>query len=504
MRYKPTIGLEIHAELKTKTKMFCGSKNDPDEKHPNVNVCPICMGHPGTLPVANKEAIKHIIKAGLALGGNIPEYSQFDRKNYFYPDLPKGYQISQYKHPLAIGGSLLLPFSGITVRINHIHLEEDAGKLVHSDDGKSSLVDYNRAGVPLMEMVTEPDMHSATEAREFAEEFRRLLKTLNVSDADMEKGHLRLEANISLLPEAEHDKRVLEFKEDFGPKNLGTKTEVKNINSFRSLERAIAYEIERQSGILDEKGEVKQETRGWDDIKQKTFSQRLKEEADDYRYFPEPDLPPVYPHKMFPIDEMTHEIPELPHQKRERLSREYNLSGEVLIMAIDDADLMNFIERAVSEVFEWAPEENKENLRKLTINYLSSDLQGLVKEKLLSFGELLVTPENFAELIKMVYKNEISSRVAKDVLRIMVESGGDPSQIVKEKGLEQISDTGQLEKTVNDIIAGHPEAVADYKKGKGNAVQFLVGQAMRETKGSANPQVLRELIEKILNKLISG
>ncbi|PIR69523.1 MAG: Asp-tRNA(Asn)/Glu-tRNA(Gln) amidotransferase subunit GatB [Candidatus Niyogibacteria bacterium CG10_big_fil_rev_8_21_14_0_10_46_36] len=482
MEYQPTIGLEIHAELKMRTKMFCDSKNDPFEAHPNVNVCPVCMGHPGTLPVANKEAIRHILRIGLALEGEIPEYSQFDRKNYFYPDLPKGYQISQYKHPFVERGRLYLPKANKEIRITRVHLEEDAGKLVHEKDG--TLVDFNRAGVPLMEMVTEPDFGDAAEVREFAEEFQRILRYLDASDADMEKGHMRIEANISIAKPGEQ---------------WGTKVEVKNLNSFRAVERAIAYEIERQAEVLDKGEKVSQETRGWDEEKQKTFSQRSKEEAHDYRYFPEPDLPPVRPHGEFDIEVLRAGLPELPAKRRERLVDEYGLSGDALIMALDDVHFLAFLEAGLSELFSWAPEAKKEDIKKIALNYLTSDLQGIVKEKGTSWNELLLTPENFAELIKMVHAGEISSRVAKDVLLQMVEENGDPSQIVEEKGLKQVSDAGALEVMVQKVIAENPDAVADVKSGKENAIKFLVGQAMKATKGSANPGVVEGLLKKLIS-----
>ena len=299
MDYKPTIGLEIHAELKTRTKMFCDSLNDPDEKHPNVNVCPVCLGHPGTLPAANKQAIEHVIKVGLALGGKINPVSKFDRKNYFYPDLPKGYQISQYDEPLVLGGDLL------GVRIRRIHLEEDTGRLLHESSPSAgsgrpaSLVDFNRAGVPLMELVTEPDIKSANEAINFSKELQLIFRYLGVSEANMEKGELRVEANVSL--------------------NKGTKVELKNINSFAAVRGAIAYELKRQSEVLESGGKVEQETRGWDDGKKKTVSQRTKEEAHDYRYFPEPDLPP-FETNVFGIENLKISIPELPKEKRTRLA----------------------------------------------------------------------------------------------------------------------------------------------------------------------------------------
>ena len=482
--YKPTIGLEIHAELKTKTKMFCDSLNDPSEKHPNINICPVCMGHPGTLPVINKEAIKLVLKTGLALAGEIPHYSRFDRKNYFYPDLPKGYQISQYQHPLVKGGELTLPSSAKLIRLERIHLEEDTGRLMHDPAGSGSLVDFNRAGVPLMELVTKPDISSSEEASEFGEEFRRLLRYLDVSDADMEKGEMRLEANISLSLDS----------------SLGTKVEVKNINSFNALRRAIEYEIKRQEKLLAANKGVAQETRGWDGRKQKTFSQRKKEESHDYRYFPEPDLPPlrVYEDPELNPEMLKRKLPELPWEKRKRFQDEYGMDMKASSMLIEDEHLSQFFEEAISELLEWGDKAKKAGLVKLAFNYLTSDLQGLVREKGILWQELLATPENFAELIKMVSKSEVSSRVAKDVLRIMVEEGGDPSDIVRDQGLGLVNKEGELEKIAKKIIDANPKAVSDYKAGKETTLQFLMGQVMRETKGSANPEVVKKILRKLL------
>lgn len=481
MKYIPTIGLEIHVELKTQTKMFCNSANDPDEKHPNVNVCPVCMGHPGTLPVINKEAVKKVLLVGKALNGKLADYSQFDRKNYFYPDLPKGYQISQYKYPLVEGGEL----NG--VKITRIHLEEDTGRLVHLDHG--SAVDFNRAGMPLMELVTEPVIKNGEEARKFAEELQLILRYLDVSDADMEKGQMRVEVNISL---------------GGSTAKLGTKVEIKNLNSFRAAERAINYEIERQAEALDKGDKVKQETRGWDENKGETFSQREKEESHDYRYFPEPDLPPLK------ISEMNFEliVPELPEQKRERFKKEYGLKDEQVEIFVGDKKLADYFEEVFSEIRELPSlkTDKKGNLTEvklpnLVANYLISDLLGLMKEKMLSFDELLMTPENFAELMAMIGKGEINSRVAKDVLKIMVSKGGEPSAIVKELGLEQMSDESALAGAIEKIIAGNQSVVSDYKKGKEAAMQFLVGQGMKETKGSANPEILKKLLQEKISKL---
>lgn len=466
--------------------MFCESLNDSQETHPNMNVCPVCMGHPGTLPVINKEAVKKVILTGLALGGKVAEYSRFERKNYFYPDLPKGYQISQYKHPLVYGGELVLPDSGKKIRIRRVHLEEDTGRLIHEGLGSGikseqvSFVDFNRAGVPLMELVTEPDISSADEASEFAEELRLLLRELNVSDADMEKGQMRLEANASL--------------------DMGTKVELKNINSFNALRRAIEYELERQAGILKAGKKIVHETRGWDDAGQKTFSQRRKEESHDYRYFPEPDLPPI---EVYGDDELNPEtlklkLPELPRQKRARFQKEYGLAAKDSALIVSDKGTADFFEKAVSELLEWSSHDKKPQALKLAFNYLISDLQGLVKEKELPMNDLLVSPENFAELIKMILEDLISSRAAKDILRVMVEEGGDPSDIARERGLNQISNEGALEEIAEKIIGANPQAAADYKLGKENALQFLVGQVMKETKGGANPEVARETLLKLL------
>ncbi|MDP2669213.1 MAG: Asp-tRNA(Asn)/Glu-tRNA(Gln) amidotransferase subunit GatB [bacterium] len=481
--YKLTIGLEIHAELRTNTKMFCGCKNDPDEKHPNINICPVCMGHPGTLPIINQSAVEQVQRVGLALEGELQKKSHFDRKNYFYPDIPKGYQISQYKDPLVLGGFLK------GVKITRVHLEEDTARSQHvgGSDSKSeqpaSLVDFNRAGVPLMELVTEPDITSAKQAREFAEALQLVLQYLGASEANMEKGEMRCEANISVYLGAE--------------RLSGTKVEVKNLNSFRSVEKAIEYEFERQIKLLEEGGKVKQETRGWDENKEATFSQRSKESAHDYRYFPEPDLPPMEFDEEY-FDKLRATIPELPEAKRKRLVDEYKLDAQAAEILMHDKDLSAFWEKMTSELREWDADKYLESV-KLASNYFTSDLLGLMKEKeITSAVDLLVDPENFAELIKMIYKKEITSRVAKDVLRHMVEVGGDPSTIVEEKGLKQVSDINSLEEAARKVIAANPNAVADYKKGKQQSLQFLVGQMMKETKGAANPDTIKEILMRLI------
>ena len=499
MEYKPTIGLEIHAELKTKTKMFCASLNDPDEKHPNVNICPVCMGHPGTLPVPNKEAIKMVLRAGLALGGKLADYTRFDRKNYFYPDLPKGYQISQYQFPLVLGGEL----NG--VKITRVHLEEDTGRLLHEKD--ATLVDFNRAGVPLMELVTEPDIVSAKQARELAQELRLLFKYLHISDADMEKGQMRVEANVSiarakpeksspLYPQAGSD-----TDENFSVlPPLGTKVEVKNLNSFKAVEQAINYEIERQAKILERGEKVTQETRGWDEKSQETFSQRKKEEAHDYRYFPEPDIPPLKLKEIEEFKNLEATLPELPWKKRERIRLEYGIKDNFAENLINDPQMAEFFERVISETGAEIEEPYKGKVIETAINYITSDLAGLMKEKMLNFEELLATPENFADLVDMVLEGKITSRAAKDVLREMVETGAEPHVVVEEKGLEQKNEADFIEPAVRKAIKENPAVVEDYKKGKETAVQFLVGMVMKETKGAANPQKAHEILEKILKE----
>jgi len=488
--YTPIVGLELHVELKTKSKMFCSCLNDPDERHPNVNICPVCTAQPGSLPVINKEAVRKTIKTGLALNCQIPEYSKFDRKNYFYPDLPKGYQISQYDMPLCKAG--FLEIEGKKIRITRVHLEEDTGRLVHEKD--YSLVDFNRAGIPLMELVTEPDITSAEEARRFAEELQLILRYLGVSDADMEKGQLRVEANISLGKD----------------KKLGTKVEIKNLNSFRAVERGIDYEIKRQTEILKSGKKVIQETRGWDDIRGVTVGQREKEEAHDYRYFPEPDLPMLHLGVADFINEIKAEIPELPQSRRERFKKEYNLLDKEIEVFVFNKDLGEYFEKAMSELRNWVKEEEMKRkvgreeflkLTKLCSNYIITDLQGLLKGASVVGEEFLITPENFAEFITLIYEGKISSKIAKIVLEEMFKTGADPSHIIEEKGLIQITDEAEIEKIIKEVISKNKKAVEDFKKGKANAFQFLIGQIMAQTKGKANPQIVNKILKQTLTKI---
>lgn len=473
MKYHPTIGLEVHAELKTRTKMFCDSLNDPDEKHPNVNVCPVCLGHPGTLPTINKKAVEAVIKVGCALEGTPNAESRFDRKNYFYPDLPKAYQISQSGKPLVSGGALR------NIKINHIHLEEDAGKLMHDNSAKSgggTLVDFNRASVPLMELVTEPDIHTADDAVAFMKELQLILRYLGVSDADLEHGQMRADANISLSANDE----------------LGTRAEVKNLNSFRSVFQAINYEIERQTETLEKGEKVRQETRGWDEAKQKTTSQRSKEEAQDYRYFPEPDLPP-FSTDVFDIAALRAELPELPAAKSMRLEKEYALTAAQAELLIAEPALAEFFEDAVSELRADVPDANVATL----YNYFTSDLRGLMNETSIPFGEIKIDPEHLAHLAALVDGGKITSRLAKDILKKMFDTGLDPEDIMKNEKIG-LSDEGETEAVVLTIIDQNPAAVADYKKGKTASLQFLIGKAMGALQGRARPDMLKEIFEKKL------
>ena len=461
--YQLTVGLEIHAELKTLTKMFCACRNNPDEHVANLNICPVCMAHPGTLPVINKEAVHKVLLMGTALGGTLADYTEFDRKNYFYPDIPKGYQISQYKYPLVSGGSLR------DVELTRVHLEEDTARSQHI--GETSLVDYNRAGVPLMELVTEPVIHDAKVASDFARELQLLLRYLGVGEANMEKGEMRVEANISVSRD----------------ENLGTKVEVKNLNSFRSVERAIAYEMARQSKLLDKGEKVVQETRGWDEVKQETFSQRKKESSHDYRYFPDPDLPKLKISELseFSAEALKKELPELPWEKRERY--------QSLDLKAEDADMFVSDER-FGTLFEQAS-KLQPSAAKSIANYIASDIAGLVS-KLGDENLSRITPEGLAAVLARVESGEISSRGAKASIIEVFTNAGDLSEVSK-KYLQQ-SDTGALEVVASRIIEAYPQVVAEYKAGKTSALQFLIGQGMKETKGSGNPAILREIFIKLL------
>lgn len=482
--------MEIHFEIKTKSKMFCSCTNNPEETIPNKNVCPICMGHPGTLPTINKKAIESVIKAGLALGCEIATFSKFDRKNYFYPDLPKGYQVTQYDLPLCKNG--FLEVNGKKIRINRIHMEEDTGKLVHPNGAGYSLVDLNRSSVPLAELVTEPDIRSSVDAKDFCRQLQQIIRAIGVSDGDMEKGHMRCEANISLRP--------------VGEEKFGTKVEVKNLNSFRAVERAIEYEIKRQTEVLNEGGKIVQETRGWNADKQITFSQRLKEEAHDYRYFPEPDLPPMDLTKeagVFDVEALRESLPELPLQKKYRFMDQYGLSEENAKIFSEDYDLANGFEEVISELEAWVEAKDINNstiekLTRLTANYVLTELQKLLYLSATEVRDCRITKENFAEFVVLIYEGKVSSSGAQALLKEMFETGGDPSNILDAKGLAQVSDESKIEKCVDAAITNNQKSVEDYKSGKGNALQYLIGQVMKESKGQANPKIAEDLLKKKL------
>ncbi len=466
--YYPVIGLEIHAELSTASKMFCGCKNDPDETKQNTNICPICMGHPGTLPVPNKKAIENVIKVGLALGSDIANFTEFDRKNYFYPDIPKGYQISQYKYPIVTKGTLN------SFDITRIHLEEDTGLSKH-DRGDFTLVDFNRAGVPLMEMVTEPVIHSAKEAADFARELQLLLRTLGVSEANMEKGEMRVEPNISISDD---------------PNNFGTKVEIKNLNSFKSVEKAIAYELARMQALYEagREDEIVQETRGWDESKQTTFSQRSKENANDYRYFPDPDIPKFMLNELFDIGVLQSSLPELPWQKRQRYEKDFGL-GEESEIFVQDESLSKYFETVVRAL------ASKEQI-KTASNYIVSDMLGILKK---DSEAKMPSPDNFSALINMVANAELTSRGAKDILSMMMKEDSNPRALAEKEGLLQQNDEESLREIVKKIISEQTSLVEQYKGGKESILQALVGVMMKETKGSAKPQVALKLFKEELS-----
>lgn len=463
----PTIGLEVHAELKTATKMFCSSKNDPDEERPNVNVCPVCMAHPGTLPVINKAAVRHVLRVGAAVGATLADFTEFDRKNYFYPDIPKGYQISQYQYPLVSGGSLA------GVELTRVHLEEDTASSIHDPASGKSYIDFNRAGVPLMELVTEPVVTSAEQAGRFARELQLLLRYLGASGANLEKGEMRVEANISVAPKG----------------SRGTKVEVKNLNSFRSVERAIEYEIARQSEVVRSGGSVVQETRGWNEESGKTFSQRKKESSHDYRYFPDPDLPKLKLSEIEEFKNLAETLPELPWVRRERLTANFGLRPDAAELLVSEKHLGDFFEDVMGQLGE-------AKLAQKVASYITSDLVSLSSGH---FEGMLIQAHEFAELISMIDRNELSSRGAKDTLAVMWSAGGSPRLIAEAKGLMQKSDAGELEAIAKDIVAANEKIAAEFRAGKEATLQFFVGQGMKATKGAANPQMLAEVFRKVLS-----
>lgn len=483
MNYEPVIGLEVHAELATATKMFCACQVvDTTVTAPNTSVCPVCAGMPGALPVLNRLAVEYGIKVGLALGCEIRRTSIFARKNYFYPDLPKGYQISQYEFPLAVNGKMIINTSEgeRVIRITRAHLEEDAGKLTHVTDTDKdySLVDLNRAGVPLLEIVSEPDMHSIEDVRAYATGLRAILRELEVNSGNMEKGVIRFEANISIRP--------------VGSVEFGTRVEIKNLNSFRTMERAIAYELERQADLLDKGEQVLQETRGWNENTQATYLQRSKEEAHDYRYFPEPDLPPLIVEKDW-VEAVRATLPELPHPKAQRLQRQYALtSNEAALIAG---------EREVAEYFEACAEALKFAQPRTASVWITGELFAWLNQSGTTFSEIKVSPRMFAELLDILHQGSINQNTAKSVLTKMLQSGEPAPVIIEREGLIQLSDATFISKLVADVIASHSKERESYLAGKETLANWFFGQAMRAAGGKANPGLLKAELEKQLHHL---
>ena len=476
MEYEVIIGLEAHVHLKTETKVFCGCSVEFG-KEPNSQTCPVCLGFPGSLPVLNRVALSYAIKAALALDCKVQEYTKFDRKNYFYPDLPKNYQISQYGLPLSKDGFLDIYLEGKAKRISirRVHMEEDAGKLIHRQD--LSLVDFNRTGIPLLEIVSEPDINSSAEAYEYLTALKSILEYLDVSDCDMEKGSLRCDANISIRKK--------------GAKELGVKTELKNMNSFKAVKDALAFEIERQSGVLDAGGSIIQETRLWDAKESKTFSMRTKEQAQDYRYFPEPDLPPFII-KEDEIEGIRKAIPELPREKMLRFIQDYGLSeydAKILVLSKKGAD---YAENCIKTY------QDKD--KKIIVNWLIGPLLSEANNRNCGISDLKVSPKDLIELVGFVERQEISNLSAKSVLTGMINTAKSAATIIKEKNLIQISDSDTLVAIAQEVIKENQKSVNDYKQGKASALMFLVGQVMKKSQGKANPKVVQDILKKALNK----
>lgn len=490
MKYNVTIGMEVHAELKTSSKMFCACKNGLGmETTPNVNICPVCTAQPGSLPVPNATAIEAVQRVGLALGCTIRLTSKFDRKNYFYPDLPKGYQISQFDQPFCEAGTMVI--GDKSFRITRIHLEEDTGKSMHPAGADYTLVDYNRAGVPLMELVTEADFTNSRDVGMFCQKLRQILRYLDASNADMEKGQMRCEVNISLYPEG-------------ADRLSGTKVEIKNINSFRSVERSIEYEIERQTEVLERGEKLVQETRGWDENKNITVSQRKKESAHDYRYFPEPDIPPFEFTSEY-VEKLRLTLPELPDAKLKRFVLEYGLPEKDAVILTEERQFSEYFEAVVSELTEKVQGKEVsaplERAVKLACNYLLTELRKHLVENNQSIEAVPITAENFAEFIGIVADGKINSSAAQTVLGEMYRGSDgdtDPSHIIDRLNLGQVNDSEALEKAVDAVLERNEQSVADFKAGKQNALQYLMGQVMKESKGKANPQMVMELLRKKL------
>ena len=476
MKYETVIGLEVHAELSTKTKIFCGCKNEFGGE-PNTRCCPVCTGMPGTLPVLNKAVVDYAIKAGLATNCSITKYGKQDRKNYFYPDLPKAYQISQFDLPLCQNGYIDIEVDGVKRRIGitRIHIEEDAGKLVHDDYGNESIADYNRCGVPLIEIVSEPDLRSPEEARVYLETLKSILEYTEVSDCKMQEGSLRCDVNLSLRP--------------VGATEFGTRCEMKNVNSFSGAVRAMEYEQKRQAQILDEGGVIEQETRRWDDVRGISTPMRSKEDAQDYRYFPEPDLVPIVVSDEW-VEEIRKTIPELPEQRKARYVGEYALPEYDAFILTSSKKMADFFDAAVADGAK----------PKAVSNWLMGDISKILNEKELEPADIPFTPGQLAKMITLIDKGTISNSAAKKVLDAMFSEPDDPEKLVEKLGLAQVSDEGAILDMINDVLAQNPQSVQDYKAGKDRAMGFLVGQVMRVSKGKANPQVINKLLKEALDK----
>lgn len=474
MELEAVIGLEIHAQVATKTKMFCGCDNEAFGAEPNSRICPICTGQPGVLPVPNKKALELGVKSALALGCEIPEHSKFDRKNYFYPDLPYGFQISQFDEPISQNGKVEISLNGEKkeIGITRLHLENDAGKLTHV--GNFSLCDYNRAGTPLMEIVSEPDLRSPEEAKIYAEEVQKILQFVGSSNADMYRGEMRFDASVSLR--------------ETGSSELNARAEIKNLNSFKALGSAITFEIERQKRLWAE-GKVpdKDSTVGWDDEKGETYLMREKESASDYRYFPEPDIPPLMLEKK-QVEEWKKELPELPLAKRERFVQKFSVSEEDAKTLTSSKALADYFEKVV---------EISGDAKKST-GWVLSELLARVNEDEISIGEQKITAENLGKLVKLIAEGTISGKIGKEIFPEMWETGADVEKIIEKKGLKQISDSGEIEKLVDQVIADNPQQVEQFKAGKESLLGFFVGQIMKASQGQANPQMVNELLKKKL------
>lgn len=475
-QYEPVIGLEIHAELQTNSKMFCSCSADySNAPEPNTFICPVCTGLPGAMPVLNKKAIEQATLVGLALNCSINEFNTFARKNYFYPDLPKGYQISQYELPIASKGYLDVlddTENPLRVVVRRVHIEEDTAKLAHEKN--YALVDFNRAGVPLLEIVSEPDMRTVEAALDYATKIRAILRYLGVNSGDMEKGVLRFEANISVRPA--------------GSSELRTRTEIKNLNSFRALTRASAYEIERQTKVHESGGEVIQETLGWDDVRGVTVSQRGKEDAHDYRYFPEPDLPPLQLDRAW-IDSIKSQLPELPEAKTHRFMEQYELKRQEATLLTSERSLADYFEDVVSR---------SRSSAKTIHSWIAGEFMRYLNDSGLALESLALSAERFAQLIDMVTNKTISGNSGKIVLNEMLKHGGDPREIVKARNLAQVSDTGFIQEAIEKVLSDNPREVEQFLAGKETIIQWLMGQVARATKGKADPNVAKELLAKAL------